>query len=59
VRLLNAVWRGLGEALPNEGRGMVHLTKFVKDDVLGTVFQRTYRCSCRLLLGQRPLTVQS
>ena len=43
VRLLNALWRGLGDALPNEGRGLAHLTKFVKDDVLATVFQRTYK----------------
>ena len=43
VQLLNALWRGLGDALPNEGRGLAHLTKFVKDDVLATVFQRTYK----------------
>lgn len=43
MRLLNALWRALEGALPGEGRSVAHLSKFVRDDVLGTVFQRTYR----------------
>lgn len=40
VRLLNALWRGGGGAeLADEGRGVAHFTRFVREDLLGTVFQ--------------------
>lgn len=37
MRLLNALWRC--GAPGDEGRGVAHLTKFVRDDLLGTAFQ--------------------
>ena len=44
VRLLNALWRsGGGAELADEGRGVAHFTKFVREDLLGTAFQRAYR----------------
>ncbi|KAL4457392.1 hypothetical protein ABPG75_012257 [Micractinium tetrahymenae] len=46
VRLLNALWRGGGSggAGPaDEGRSVAHFTKFVRDDLLGTAFQRAYK----------------
>jgi hypothetical protein len=39
VRLLNALWRAGGADLPDEGRGVAHLSKFVREDLLGTAFQ--------------------
>lgn len=40
VRLLNALWRsGGGAALADGGRSTAHLTKFVREDLLGTLFQ--------------------
>ena len=40
VRLLNALWRaGGGAAAPDGGRAVAHLTKFVRDELLGTAFQ--------------------
>ena len=44
VRLLNALWRSSGGAeLADEGRSVAHFTKFVREDLLGTAFQRAYR----------------
>lgn len=43
VSLLNAVWNGLNGSLPDDGIPVSHLTKFVKNEVLGTVFQRSYK----------------
>ena len=44
VRLLNALWRSGGVAeLADAGRQVAHLTKFVREDLLGTAFQRAYR----------------
>jgi hypothetical protein len=44
VRLLNALWRSsAGAELADEGRGLAHVTKFVREDLLGTAFQRAYR----------------
>lgn len=38
VHLLNALWRG-GAQMADDGRGVAHFTRFVRDDVLGTAFQ--------------------
>lgn len=49
VRLLNALWRGGGGSgtaaapLADDGRSVAHFTKFVRDDLLGTAFQRVYK----------------
>ncbi|KAL4853554.1 Nuclear pore complex protein NUP205 [Chlorella vulgaris] len=42
VHLLNALWRG-GAQMADDGRGVAHFTRFVRDDVLGTAFQRAYK----------------
>jgi hypothetical protein len=52
VRLLNALWRsGGGAALADGGRCTAHLTKFVREDLLSTLFQvlgmRHCRAYCR------------
>ena len=43
VRLLNALWRGAGGAAPDGGRGVGHYSKFVREELLGTAFQRAYK----------------
>lgn len=43
VRLLNALWRCGGGVLAEDGRAVGHFTRFVREEVLGTAFQRTYR----------------
>lgn len=43
VNLLNALWRGMEDMLPDEGRPYLHLTRFVKNDVLGIAPQRAYK----------------
>ena len=41
VQLLNVLWRA--GPLSDEGRSVAHLTRFVVDDLLGTVFQRAFK----------------
>ncbi|KAL4441042.1 hypothetical protein ABPG77_010473 [Micractinium sp. CCAP 211/92] len=46
VHLLNALWRGGGSgstAPADDGRSVAHFTKFVRDDLLSTAFQRAYK----------------
>jgi hypothetical protein len=43
VRLLNALWRGAGGQLADDGRPVAHLARFVREDVLATALQRAYR----------------
>ena len=52
VRLLNALMRAAGGALPDSGRPYAHFTAFVRVEVLGSLHQRAFRfaalptCSC-------------
>lgn len=46
VRLLNALLRASGGALPDGGRPYAHLTAFVRVDVLGSLHQRAFQCAC-------------
>jgi hypothetical protein len=43
VRLLNALWRGAGGQLADDGRPVAHLARFVREDVLAPALQRAYR----------------
>eukprot|EP00887_Chlorella_sp_A99_P002898 scaffold6.g2898.t1 len=54
VRLLNTLWRASGPGLPDAGRGVAHFSKFVREDVLSSVFQRAYKDE-----GQRWQLVQA
>ena len=41
VRLLNALWAS-GAPPPEDGRPYAHFTRFVREELLGTVMQRAY-----------------
>jgi hypothetical protein len=43
IQLLNALWRVGGGALADEGRSVAHLTRFVRDELLATAFQRSFK----------------
>ena len=42
VKLLNVLWRASGGALPDDGRPVAHFTRFVREELLATVFQRAF-----------------
>lgn len=43
IQLLNSLWRVGGAALADEGRSVAHLTRFVRDELLATAFQRSFK----------------
>lgn len=43
VGLLNALWKSAGGALADGGGPVAHFTRFVKEDLLMTAFQRTFK----------------
>lgn len=43
IQLLNSLWRVGGAALADEGRSVAHLTRFVRDELLANVFQRSFK----------------
>ncbi len=43
INLLNALWGGAGTPPADGGRPYSHLTRFVRDDVFGTLAQRAFR----------------
>jgi nuclear pore complex protein Nup205 len=43
IQLLNTLWRVGGAALADEGRSVAHLTRFVRDELLATAFQRSFK----------------
>lgn len=43
VELLNSLWRAAGTSLADDGRSVAHFTRFVRDELLATVFQRAFK----------------
>jgi Nuclear pore complex scaffold, nucleoporins 186/192/205 len=43
IQLLNSLWRMGGAALADDGRSVAHLTRFVRDELLATAFQRSFK----------------
>lgn len=43
VRLLNALWGAAKHPPPDAGRAYAHFSRFVREDVLGTLAQRAFR----------------
>ncbi len=45
VRLLNVLLKASGGALPDEGRSYGHFQEFVRQELLGQINQRGYKCA--------------
>jgi hypothetical protein len=48
VRLLNALLKASGGALPDDGRPYAHFQDFVRLELLGQINQRGYKCASLL-----------
>lgn len=43
VRLVNQLWRVGGTSLADDGRPVAHITRFIREEILATAFQRPFR----------------